>query len=152
MPDTLTDERLAVLDVLSSADGRMGPKDVHEAIPESSYGSIKNMLPSLAEDGYLVKEGHGKYRFVTDDPDRAALIKRDRALGDSSGGEPLPTGSVTDMLDDPERRSGAGSLVRAGGGVVAEGYDADGLMYAVRVDLYVRPTARRTDHSVRYGS
>lgn len=59
--------------------------------------------------------------------------------------------SITDMLDDPERkRPGAPppGLARAGGSIVARGFDADGLMYAVEISFYVRPDARETHHGI----
>ena len=75
-----------------------------------------------------------------------------RTVGDaavrSTSGTPRP--SITDLLDDPERTRGAtDGLVAVGGGLVAEGYDADGLMYAVEIVFHIRPDPRRTTHTMR---
>ena len=64
--------------------------------------------------------------------------------------------SPLDMLDSPERgalpanapRAPEG-LARAGGSIVARGYDDDGLMYAVEIAFYVRPGARETRHGLQ---
>ena len=80
MPETLSDEREAVLSTIREAEAPIGPKAVHERTPGSSYGSVKNMLPALAEEGFLVRKGHGKYVFVTDDPEEASASQRRRML------------------------------------------------------------------------
>ena len=77
------------------------------------------------------------------------------APASSQSGSPALRPSITDMLDSPERGarppgapSSPGGLVRAGGSIVARGYDDDGLMYAVELTFHVRPDARETKHTL----
>ena len=62
--------------------------------------------------------------------------------------------SITEMLDSPEARASdpMHGLARAGGSIVAKGYDDDGLMYAVEIVFHVRPDARESRHEMGFFS
>ena len=60
--------------------------------------------------------------------------------------------SITDLLDDSEAERPIDRLARAGGSIVAKGYDDDGLMYAVEIVFHVRPDARESRHQIGFAS
>ena len=70
--DALTPQRAAVLDVLRTSKGPLGPTAVHSLLgTDSSLGSVKNMLAALVRDGYIANEDRA-YHFVTDHPTKVS--------------------------------------------------------------------------------
>ena len=64
---------------------------------------------------------------------------------------PAPTGSITDLLDDPERQSGNpfAGLSRVGRRIVTECHDEAGVVYAVEVVFHARAEPRQLGLSTR---
>jgi len=53
-------ERRTILAFVREAGHAIGPKDVADGTG-MPYGSVKNIMPTMAMEGWLTREGHGKY-------------------------------------------------------------------------------------------
>ena len=144
-----------IIATVEAASRPLSPSDIAERMPDSDAGYIRKELRRLAGSGKLVQPRRGLYDVPESGDGREQEVPHSTA-GDivSTGTPPTSTAtsrrSITDMLDDPERHASnpKAGLVRAGGGLVARGFDADGLLYAVEIVFHLRPGSRDTHHEI----
>ena len=141
-PSGLPSELAQRVDALREfVDGFPSQKAAAEALGVDSSHFSKAFNPKTTSDGRLASL-EGKVALWQSQSPQSTEGQRATLLSRRS----LPP--VTDMLDDPERKRqpGPDGLTRAASSFVAEGHDADGLMYAVELTVYLRTSPRVTQH------
>ena len=119
-----------------------------------AYTSLRTAL--RPEDNHVERDSTWAKRLAKVERLLNQFDQKVSADTSAAGGAPPPAAhplagrSITDLLDDPERDASdpKAGLARAGGGLVARGFDADGLLYAVEIVFHLRPGSRDTHHEI----
>lgn len=145
---TVWEEILAVVD---EADRPLSPSDLASMMPEADPGYIRKELRRLVGNGRLVQPRRGLYQTPTSEQNVDYTSREVHNAPTAPPGDRVITGSITDMLDDPERSQGNpyAGLVQVGQHIVTEMRDEAGVAFALRVSLLARPEPRRMDLSTR---
>ena len=115
-----------MLAALSGAPYPIGPRSIADA-SGVEHGYVRKLLGEMTREGVVSKVGRGRYTLPSSEHDVDNDSEDVSADTSRQRDNPLAGRSITDLLDDPERDASdpKAGLARAGGGLVARGFDAE---------------------------